>query len=99
MKKELYIVVTGEDGESGTGGFVHLVTADRKKAVRELRKVVSSLGYERLKRGTNDGDERAEERYDRDGMHAHVYTYGNGLSFGGEVKTISEDEFEKETCI
>lgn len=99
MKKELYIVVTGEDGESGTGGFIHLVTADRKKAVRTLRKVVSSLGYEHLERGTNDGDDRAEERYDSDGMHAHVYTYGSGLSFEATVKVVSEDEFEKETCI
>ena len=99
MKKELYIVVTGESGEAGTGGFIHLITRSKEKAVRKLRKVVNSLGCEYLKRGTNDGDDHADERYDRDGTHAHVYTYGNGLSFEGGVKAISEDEVEKETCI
>jgi len=99
MKNTLYIVVTGEDGEAGTGGFIHLVTRNKTKAVRNLRKVVNSLGYEYLKRGTHDGDDNADERYDRDGMHAHVNTFGNGLSFEATVKVISEDEFEKDTCI
>ena len=67
--------------------------------MKRLRKVVSGLGFDYLKRGTHDGDEHAGERYDSDGMHAHVNTFGNGVRFEGTVKCILGSELEKETCI
>lgn len=99
VDRKLYLVVTGEDGEAGTGGFLHLATRDRKKAVRKLRDVVDDLGFGWLKRGKNDGDDDADERYDRDGMKATVNTYGCGVSFEVTVKTLSESDFEKDRCI
>lgn len=99
VDRKLYLVVTGEDGEAGTGGILHLVTRDRKKAVRKMRKVVNNLGFGWLKRGKNDGDGDADERYDRDGMTANVNTYGHGVSFEATVKTLSESDFERELCI
>ncbi len=99
VDRKLYLVVTGEDGEAGTDGILHLATRDRKKAVRKLRNVVDNLGFGWLKRGKNDGDTDADERYDRDGMTANVNTYGHGVSFGATVKTLQESDFERELCI
>lgn len=99
VDRKLYLVVTGEDGEAGTGGILHLATRDRKKAVRKLQNVVNNLGFEWLKRGKNDGDVNADERYDRDGMTANVNTYGHGTSFEATVKEISESDFERELCV
>lgn len=99
VNRRFYLVVTGEDGEAGTGGILHLVTRDRKKAVRKMREVVNNLGFGWLKRGKNDQDVNADERYDRDGMTANVNTYGCGVSFEATVKEISESDVEKELCI
>ncbi len=96
VNRRFYLVVTGEDGEAGAGGFVHLVTRDWKKAKRRLRDVVRNLGFDWLKKGTNDGDDAADERYDRDGTVASVNTYGHGVSFEATIKEISDEDFEKE---
>ena len=97
--RKIYIVVTGEDGEAGVGGFVHLVTRDWKKARRRLRDVVKNLGFDWLKRGTNDGDEDADERYDKNGEKACVNTYGCGVSFEATIKEVTDEDFEKEDCL
>lgn len=96
VNRRFYLVVTGEDGAAGIGGFVHLVTRDWKKAKRRLRDVVKNLGFDWLKKGTNDGDDAADERYDKNGEKACVNTYGHGVSFEATIKEISDEDFEKE---
>lgn len=98
VNRRFYLVVTGENGEAGIGGFVHLVTRDWRRAKRRLRDVVKNLGFDWLKKGTNDGDEHADERYDRDGTVASVNTYGCGVSFEATIKEIADEDFEKEDC-
>ena len=39
----------------------------RRKAVNRLRKVAEGIGFGYVKRGTNDGDEHADESYDETG--------------------------------
>lgn len=96
----LYVVTTAEDSpDSGIGGFVHMVTRSRRKAVNRLRKVAEGIGFGYVKRGTNDGDEHADERYDASGMRISVNTFGCGVSVDGEVKYIPPSDIGKETCI